>query len=88
MPISSTEVANEWLNNNKSILKGIENVEESRKYTIRYEDLIINSNVELKNICKFLKIKYEASMLDFYKEKMTFKTKELTYEAFVKEVYK
>ncbi len=27
-------------------------------------------------------------LLDFYKENMTFKTKELTYEAFVKEVYK
>jgi len=27
-------------------------------------------------------------LLDFYKQNMTFKTKELTYEAFVKEVYK
>ena len=29
-----------------------------------------------------------SKLLDFYKEKMTFKTKELTYEKFVKEVYK
>ncbi|MFK5880424.1 MAG: trigger factor [Flavobacteriaceae bacterium] len=29
-----------------------------------------------------------SKLLDFYKEKMTFKTKELNYEKFVKEVYK
>ena len=29
-----------------------------------------------------------SKLLDFYKEKMTFKTKEMTYEKFVKEVYK
>lgn len=29
-----------------------------------------------------------AKLLDFYKEKMTFKTKKVTYENFVKEVYK
>jgi len=27
-------------------------------------------------------------LLDFYKEKMTFKIKEVTYDGFVKEVYK
>ena len=29
-----------------------------------------------------------SKLLEFYKEKMTFKTKEMTYEKFVKEVYK
>ena len=36
----------------------------------KYEDLIFNTEVELKRVCNFLDVTYESDMLNFYKEPM------------------
>ncbi|MBT3208194.1 MAG: sulfotransferase [Bacteroidetes bacterium] len=38
-------------------------------FSFRYEDLVENTVDKLKEVCKFLNIEYEASVLDFYKIK-------------------
>ena len=48
-------------------------------------DRVLGNQEEAKRLQEQLMSK---KLLDFYKENLTFKTKEVTYEAFVKEVYK
>ena len=40
---------------------------------LRYEDLLSNTENELKKICKFLNKKFSSKMLDFHKDKLTIK---------------
>ena len=40
----------------------------SNKYTLRYEDLLINPEETVKNLCGFMQVEYEPQMMDFYKK--------------------
>jgi len=58
-----TEIAKEWC----------KSVEIMSRWTaagalsIRYEDLVLDPNATLQNVCEFLNVAYSENMLDYYK---------------------
>ena len=63
---STAALAYRWLFFNKKVLEQIKK-NTNKFYTIRYEDLIIDTTNKLKELCLFLDIDYDKKILDFYK---------------------
>ena len=60
-------------------LKTIHTVSESDKasfYRVRYEDLVMNPEQEMKNICTYLGVPYYSEILDFHTRKEAFEIKQ------------
>ncbi|MCF6222628.1 MAG: sulfotransferase [Flavobacteriaceae bacterium] len=58
------KIALEW----KTNINGIDTFLENKKAVkIRYEDLLLNPEEELKKVCNFLEISFHKQMLDFFK---------------------
>ena len=63
-----------WKNDQINFLKHYKNFSElGRGIYIKYENLIINPESELKKICEQLYINYNDEMLNYYKDKLTIK---------------
>ena len=65
LPNSVTSAAYQWKENLAKIIGsfaaiGLENV-----YEIRYEDLVLNAESELTNLCDFLGVKYSSEMMKY-----------------------
>ena len=58
--LSIKQAGNVWLTSVASIQSYIGSV---NVYQLRYEDLVLNTEQELKNLCIFLGIEYEETML-------------------------
>jgi hypothetical protein len=67
VPKDIIEIANEWKDNIITIEKFLI---DKNNITIRYEDLISNSEKFLKSVCDFIGIKFNEKMLNFYKPKV------------------
>ena len=63
-----TVVALEWCYKIYKIERFLELLPPSNKYTLRYEDLVINPEETMKNLCGFMQVEYEPQMMDFYKK--------------------
>lgn len=59
-----------WKNDQKETIK-IYKENRRRILLVKYEDLITNQQHELKRICEFLKINFEASMVEYHKNKIS-----------------
>ena len=61
-----------WLVSHQNILNFLSKIPQSRKFTLRYEDLLHDPEGEIKRLCDFLEIPFEAEMLRPYDgDKMT-----------------
>ena len=61
-----------WLISHLNILNFLRNIPDDRKYLLRYEDLLNNPEQEISNLCQFLKVPFEESMLQPYQgDRMT-----------------
>lgn len=56
-----------WVNGMASFEKAKMVLEDAQYFEIKYEDLVSNPVSSLQNICDFLSISYESSMLKYYK---------------------
>lgn len=71
------QIANEWQQNNFKILNGFaSHVKETNFISVRYEDLVKESDNELKRLCTFLHIDYHPSMLAYHKNSTTYEPEE------------
>lgn len=61
-------MAIEWCYKIYKIERFLELLPPSNKYTLRYEDLLINPEETLKNLCGFMQVEYEPQMRDFYRK--------------------
>ena len=61
-------VAKEWKNQVTLCRKMGAMLPSERFYELRYEDLITNSESELKGVCDFLQISFSPRMLNYYKD--------------------
>jgi len=64
LPVSIDAIAQEWVSNNQLIIKELKSIK--MHFLIRYEDLISEPKLVLKEVCKYLKIPYEEEMMNFY----------------------
>ena len=66
LPDSILEIANEWLKNNHIIEKALDNIDSSRKYVVRHEDLVLDFNKTVHALSDFLRIDYDPAMEQYY----------------------
>ena len=66
LPTSIHDIAHEWIRNNQEIISFLEGRKNESYYSIRYEDLILNTKEELESLCRFLELPMDAKMLDYY----------------------
>lgn len=67
LPTNMDVIATEWCSNLDTIEDGFMCLDNTRTYTIRYEDLILNPKEVLTNVCEFLSVPFEEKMLEYYK---------------------
>lgn len=65
--MSPYEIAeNQWLLDNKNNLAFLDTIDSSRKYLVRYEELVKEPDQVLRAISGFLEVPFEKSVLDLY----------------------
>lgn len=69
LPTDISQIAEKWHTNISTIYNFQKRLNPQNTITIRYEDLLMNTESELKKICTFLKINFESNMLLFYLNK-------------------
>ena len=67
---------NEWLNDQKNFFNLKRKLSRNQFINISYEDLTKKKEITLKKILKFLNIKFEKNIFNFYKKKQTQKISE------------
>lgn len=67
LPFMLEEIAEEWTTNNNIVINFFKTLMNSQHTTLRYEDLIQNTDLVLTKACKYLGLKFEPSMLNYYK---------------------
>jgi acyl transferase domain-containing protein/pimeloyl-ACP methyl ester carboxylesterase/acyl carrier protein len=55
-----------WVQGNQNIDLFVKTLPKERVMQVKFEDLVVNSDVELKRICEFLNIDYDPSVIDPY----------------------
>lgn len=68
LPTDLNTIAREWIKNNHNIGQ-LKKLGKNRYFLIRYEDLILNTDEVLKNLCEFLNVKYNDEMLQYFTKK-------------------
>lgn len=59
-------IATEWRDNNAQAIVAFDAIDQARVCVVRYEDLVTNSEVELRRICTFLDEPFHEQMLEYY----------------------
>jgi hypothetical protein len=67
LSVDIKSIAKEWSTNLEKIQAFFQKIERSNKLTVKYEDLIIDPQIILNEICNLLKIEFNSEMLDYYK---------------------
>jgi len=71
-PSGVVETARQWRNDQVQSLKNFNLLQpEGRAYHLRYEDLIIDTEVECRNICEVLGMPFDTNIRNFYKDDWT-----------------
>jgi hypothetical protein len=58
-----------WLISHENIVEFLKDVPENRKFPLKFEDLVNNPEVVIKNLCQSLGLEFYPEMLDLYQEK-------------------
>ena len=65
LPHNIEDIALEWEKNNSNIIRYMDSIAPELSMWIRYEDLVENPDLTLKNICKKVNIEFSGSMLEY-----------------------
>lgn len=68
LPVDIQKIANEWVQNISNIRNSFSCFCWEKVYELKYEDLVRNTEIELRKICKFLKEPFDDNMLNYYKK--------------------
>lgn len=67
LPTNLIDIADEWGDNIKLIEDEFYKLPGNLTYLVKYEELVLEPENNLRNICNFLKLDYDENMLDYYK---------------------
>ncbi len=70
LPTNIEKIANEWINNIEKIENSFAHLFYDLTITLRFEDLVLDTQNVLINVCNFLSIQYEDEMVEYYKTKV------------------
>lgn len=68
LPVSMKEIAAEWRKNNKKALDDLKKFAPSGFHTIRYEDMVTESEEAMVALCNSIGLEYSTEMLDYHKD--------------------
>lgn len=68
LPTDISQIAERWSLNIATIHNFQMSLEPQQTITIRYEDLLQNTETELRKVCSFLSINFESGMLNYYQQ--------------------
>ncbi|MEL6989509.1 MAG: sulfotransferase, partial [Bacteroidota bacterium] len=68
LPQELKDMAQDWLDNNNNVLNFFESLSEGQSISVKYEDIVENTEKSISTICDLLDINFELSMLDYWKE--------------------
>ncbi len=60
-------IAREWAGTQRLALRFRESIPASRFISLRYEDLVMDPEATMRDLCRFLDVSFRRSMLEFYK---------------------
>lgn len=66
LPVNIHEIAQEWVQNLQIIRNSFKQLPPEQVFEIRYEDLVSNTEQELRRLCNFLGEPYDAAMELYY----------------------
>lgn len=66
LPQSIENFTENWKNNQSEILKFIKTLDSEQFTVINYEDLVLESESNLRKVCEFLDLEFEEKMLHYY----------------------
>jgi len=66
LPTSIKLIAREWLRNNENVSIFFTAIPDDSAIIVRYEDILLNTEVELSKVCSFLNVHFDEKMLDYY----------------------
>lgn len=69
LPTNIEAIAKEWKTNIEKIESSFVDLPNDLTMTIRYEDLVLDTQNVLTDVCTFLSIQYEEEMMEYYKTK-------------------
>ena len=73
LPVNIEQIALEWIENNTAIAQL--NKENTENFLlVKYEDIIVQTQKALTEVCAFLELNFEFNMLDYYRQKDAGKT--------------
>ena len=67
---SIEQIASAWANTHKRFLK-FEDTHPRNIKVVKYEDLILDSQAKVEELCDFLEVEYSDRMINYHKEKLT-----------------
>jgi hypothetical protein len=67
LPHRIEEIAEEWAGNIDTIIAGFERIDWQGVHELRFEDLLLQPEKELRTICKFLGEPYDPAMMDYHR---------------------
>ncbi|WP_033408599.1 sulfotransferase family protein [Psychroflexus tropicus] len=67
LSLNVTDFIEEWLKNHKNILDFINGLKKNKFLIVSYEQLVVKTEDELRRTSKFLDLRFESEMLNYYK---------------------
>jgi hypothetical protein len=67
LPAEVEAIAADWMQNISAVESAFAALPSERKFTLRYEDLVRDSHVVLREVCRFLDESFDPAMCDFYR---------------------
>lgn len=66
LPSDINEIAMEWHTNNKAVRDSFNRIPGDQTHLIRYEDIVSNPEVHLRELCDFLELDFDKQMMKYY----------------------
>lgn len=63
------EIAKEWVINNETVINFTSQLNRHNCLSLRYEDLVLDTNQVINKICSFLNLNVDENMLQYYEDK-------------------
>ena len=70
LPSHIKKISQEWLDNNQAAINSFDKIDVSRVLLVRYEDLVSETEHQVRKICSHIGQEYDENMLMYYKKNL------------------
>lgn len=69
LPYEIEDIVDDWNHNNEKVLSFLAKIPDDRKKILKYEDLVLNPEKKMREVCTKLKIDFSFEMLEYYSDR-------------------